>query len=166
VGQLISSRLRCSILAIVGFGIVVNLIFAGLVGSLISKSSPPGTNGGEAGTKGKHNYYDTPPFHPAVIGTEHRLNYDYNSIATRPTLPPRNSSVDTAGFIHIGKTGGSTITTMLRNGCNSFTSGPCRNVTNESAISKLVVRLPASLRVINRWVLECLVVRHRLKTRT
>ena len=57
------------------------------------------------------------------------------------TLPPRDSAVDTAGFIHIGKTGGSTITTLLRNGCNSFVDGPCRNITNESAISKLVVRV-------------------------
>jgi hypothetical protein len=57
------------------------------------------------------------------------------------TLPPRDSAVDSAGFIHIGKTGGSTITTLIRNGCHSFDKGPCKNVTNESAISKLVVRV-------------------------
>jgi hypothetical protein len=154
VGQLLSCRPRCSILAIVGLGIVISTL------------SPPGTNGGEAGTDGNNNYHDVPPFHHALIGTEQRLNHDYNNIAARPTLPPRNSSVDTAGFIHIGKTGGSTITTMLRNGCNSFASGPCRNVTNESAISKLVVRLPAYLRVFYRWVVVCFVVLHRFNTRT
>lgn len=65
------------------------------------------------------------------------------------TLPPRDSAVDTAGFIHIGKTGGSTITTLLRNGCNSFAKGPCRNITNESAISKLVVRVRSKFQLFS-----------------
>jgi hypothetical protein len=56
------------------------------------------------------------------------------------TMPPRNSSFHTAGFIHIGKTGGSTISNLLRNGCNSFEEGPCRNITHETVVSKLVVR--------------------------
>ena len=57
---------------------------------------------------------------------------------TEKTMPPQTSSVDSAGFIHIGKTGGSIISTLLRNGCSSFNSGPCRNVTHETAVSKLV----------------------------
>lgn len=56
-----------------------------------------------------------------------------------PTMAPQNSSAETAGFIHIGKTGGSTISMQLRNGCNSFKSGPCRNVTDETVVSKFVV---------------------------
>ena len=56
----------------------------------------------------------------------------------RPTMAPRNSSLDTIGYIHIGKTGGSTISNLLRNGCNSFKSGPCRVVANETIVSKLV----------------------------
>lgn len=56
----------------------------------------------------------------------------------RPTMAPRNSSLDTIGFIHIGKTGGSSISNLLRNGCNSFQSGPCRIVANETIVSKLV----------------------------
>ena len=55
-----------------------------------------------------------------------------------PTMPPRDSSANTAGFVHIGKTGGSTISVMLRNGCSSFVKSPCRQVEHESAISKLV----------------------------
>jgi hypothetical protein len=55
-----------------------------------------------------------------------------------PTMPPRDSSINTAGFIHIGKTGGSSISTLLRNGCTSFVAGPCRNITHETAISKYV----------------------------
>ena len=82
-----------------------------------------------------------------VIGRFHELTGNASPDAKRRhrkkiTLPPRDSAVDSAGFIHIGKTGGSTITTLLRNGCNSFAAkGPCRNITNESAISKLVVRV-------------------------
>jgi hypothetical protein len=62
-----------------------------------------------------------------------------------PTMPPRESSYDTAGFVHIGKTGGSTISSLLRNGCNSFESGPCRFVSNETQVSKLVVRNETSI---------------------
>ncbi|MGK3740236.1 MAG: hypothetical protein ACI90V_007085 [Bacillariaceae sp.] len=60
----------------------------------------------------------------------------------RPTMAPQNSSHDTIGYIHIGKTGGSTISNLLRNGCNSFSSSgniPCHpNIPNETIISKLV----------------------------
>ena len=64
----------------------------------------------------------------------------------RPTMAPQNSSRDTIGYIHIGKTGGSTISNLLRNGCNSFSSSssssgntPCHpNIPNETIISKLV----------------------------
>jgi hypothetical protein len=41
-------------------------------------------------------------------------------------------------FVHLGKTGGSTISVVLRNGCHSFLPHPCRNVTNETIASKLV----------------------------
>jgi hypothetical protein len=42
-------------------------------------------------------------------------------------------------FVHTGKTGGSTLSVLLRNGCHSFMPHPCRtNITNESAASKLV----------------------------
>ena len=64
----------------------------------------------------------------------------------RPTMAPQNSSRDTIGYIHIGKTGGSTISNLLRNGCNSFSSSssssgntPCHpNIPNETIVSKLV----------------------------
>jgi hypothetical protein len=59
-------------------------------------------------------------------------------------LPPRDSAVDTAGFVHIGKTAGSTISKLLRNGCHSWVTakGPCRkNMTDETVVSKFVVRL-------------------------
>ncbi len=47
-----------------------------------------------------------------------------------------------AGFIHVGKTGGSTLSLLLRNGCHFLVRrqhrGPCRVVPNETTISKLV----------------------------
>jgi len=47
----------------------------------------------------------------------------------------------TAGFIHIGKTGGSTLASVIRNSCHSFVRrrGKCRgSVDNESIASELV----------------------------
>ncbi len=48
----------------------------------------------------------------------------------------------TAGFIHMGKTGGSTLSLLLRYGCHSFLrpkhKQPCRVVPNETLTSKLV----------------------------
>jgi Sulfotransferase family len=42
-------------------------------------------------------------------------------------------------FVHVGKTGGSTLSVLLRNGCHSFMPHPCRsNITHESMASKLV----------------------------
>ena len=56
---------------------------------------------------------------------------------TKP-LPPHTLGA----FIHVGKTGGSTISTLLRNGCHTFVAKPCLNETQlseaeESALSKL-----------------------------
>lgn len=41
-------------------------------------------------------------------------------------------------FVHIGKTGGSTISVALRNGCHSYRPHPCRNVTHETIASRLI----------------------------
>ena len=51
-------------------------------------------------------------------------------------------------FIHVGKTGGSTLSLLLRNGCHSFVPKPCvnrhtgklfipKNATDETMVSKL-----------------------------
>lgn len=44
----------------------------------------------------------------------------------------------TAGLIHLGKTGGSSLTAQLRNGCHSFIKKPCKKVSNETIVSELV----------------------------
>jgi len=42
-------------------------------------------------------------------------------------------------FIHLGKTGGSSLSKLLKNGCHSFIPKPCQNVSkeNETPLSKL-----------------------------
>lgn len=54
----------------------------------------------------------------------------------------RNPPYTLGAFIHVGKTGGSTISQLLRNGCHSYIPKPCRNetelpVSRENAVSKL-----------------------------
>ena len=52
-----------------------------------------------------------------------------------------NNTVPSAGaFIHIGKTAGSTLSLLLRNGCHSFVPKPCRVIPSpeESMASKLI----------------------------
>jgi hypothetical protein len=41
-------------------------------------------------------------------------------------------------FIHMGKTGGSSLSLLLRNGCHSFLPHPCRKVERESMASKKI----------------------------
>jgi hypothetical protein len=49
------------------------------------------------------------------------------------------TSTATAGFVHMGKTAGSTLSMLLRNGCHSFVKPkPCHVVTNETMVSRLV----------------------------
>ena len=123
-------RRKCSMLLIVIFGIGLNLIFACMVGFLFHMFS----DSGQSQPLQHSRVHSPPPPPPPPLQPPQKDYY------LRATLPPRNSSTDTIGFVHVGKTGGSTITTMIRNGCNSFAAdGPCHaNITHESQISKLV----------------------------
>jgi hypothetical protein len=60
----------------------------------------------------------------------------YLSTNEQPLRPPHTPGA----FIHVGKTGGSTLSGYLMNGCHSFVPKPCggpsRNIMNESYISK------------------------------
>eukprot|EP00980_Cylindrotheca_fusiformis_P003508 scaffold781_cov132-Cylindrotheca_fusiformis.AAC.27 len=40
-------------------------------------------------------------------------------------------------IIHVGKSGGSTLASVLRNGCHSFMKKPCKKIANESIVSKV-----------------------------
>lgn len=52
---------------------------------------------------------------------------------TENIKPPRTPGA----FLHLGKTGGSTLSHVLRNGCHSWVPKPCRIPTNESYVSQL-----------------------------
>lgn len=52
-------------------------------------------------------------------------------------LPTKQSPFGGA-FVHVGKTGGSALSVLLRNGCHSFLPHPCRNVTSESIASQKI----------------------------
>jgi len=58
-------------------------------------------------------------------------------VANKWTDVPSPEHVNGA-FIHMGKTGGSTLSLLLRNGCHSFMPKPCRTVGLETAASRLV----------------------------
>ena len=78
---------------------------------------------------------------------ERAAQLQQNRTAANPTpghrQPPREEKLleDTIGFVHVGKTGGSSLSLLLRNGCHSVRrkkDEPCRVVPNETLISKLV----------------------------
>jgi hypothetical protein len=61
------------------------------------------------------------------------------SIATESLLHNNSHDVSSAAFIHLGKTGGSNLARILRNGCHSFRPKPCKDfIPNETMVSKLV----------------------------
>jgi Sulfotransferase family len=58
---------------------------------------------------------------------------------TAPVKQSRDQNPNGGAFVHTGKTGGSTISVLLRNGCHSFMPHPCRtNITHESLASQLI----------------------------
>ena len=76
---------------------------------------------------------------PTYINSQNILQKTTTHALTRPSQRPPSTL---GAFIHIGKTAGSTISQLLRNGCHLFVPKPCRNETifplsRENAISKL-----------------------------
>jgi hypothetical protein len=69
---------------------------------------------------------------------ERRNSLRDGRLQQQPQQPSSRSSSSGGAFVHIGKTGGSTISKLLRNGCHAVYPKPCRNVTNETIISQLV----------------------------
>lgn len=55
-----------------------------------------------------------------------------------PQILPTFQRPDGGAFVHMGKTGGSTLSVLLRNGCHSWMPHPCRNVTSETIASELI----------------------------
>ena len=116
----------CTILFILGFIVTINIGLVWIAGTLLA-STPQGDNN------------HVPHQHVVDVSQQQGRPQQSRSQKYRePTMPPRESSTNTAGFIHVGKTAGSTISLLLRNGCTSFKKGPCRNIAHESAVSKYV----------------------------
>ena len=44
---------------------------------------------------------------------------------------PTAQRPDGGAFLHVGKTGGSSLSVLLRNGCHSYMPHPCRNITQQ-----------------------------------
>ena len=55
-----------------------------------------------------------------------------------PKQPRRNQEPVGGAFIHLGKTGGSTLTSFLRNGCIHHLRKPCSVIANETIASRLI----------------------------
>jgi hypothetical protein len=53
-------------------------------------------------------------------------------------------------FIHMGKTAGSSVSLLLRNGCHSFMPKPCRTVPLETIVSRLVGTYYHGMNLCNR----------------
>jgi Sulfotransferase family len=68
------------------------------------------------------------------------LGNDPSNIDSRSGIKPISTPQSPYGgaFVHIGKTGGSTISVALRNGCHSYRPHPCRNITKETIASRLI----------------------------
>lgn len=113
------------VLVLFGCSVGINFLFIGNVGT--NRNGTSNKNRGSTTTDNTQESSSNAIGDPST--TRHRL-----------TMPPRASSFDTVGYVHIGKTGGSTISKLLRSGCNSFDTSPCRIVPHETQISKLVVR--------------------------
>jgi hypothetical protein len=58
--------------------------------------------------------------------------------AQAPQTLPTFQRPDGGAFVHMGKTGGSALSVLLRNGCHSWMAHPCRNITNETIASELI----------------------------
>ena len=80
------------------------------------------------------NFLQNVSYQGVGIGDEPYNHIDSQAV-TRTRTAPKKSSI---GYIHVGKTGGSTISQLLRNGCHSYLPKPCRVVANETVVSKLV----------------------------
>jgi hypothetical protein len=64
----------------------------------------------------------------------HSTNTNKNAVQVRP------QNVNGGAFVHMGKTGGSTLSILLKNGCHSFMAHPCRNISTaiETPASRLI----------------------------
>ena len=96
---------------------------------------------------------DDPDLNGMALAVQHKQQQQQQQQRPKPRGPVAAVVPSSVGFVHIGKTAGSTLSKLLRNGCHSFVPKPCRVVPNETVVSELVEsyyhvpdfwRLPAS----------------------
>lgn len=83
----------------------------------------------------------TPDFRPSVLSHPSQQHKSGHYDSKKNVIPEITQQIITSsggGFVHIGKTGGSTLSRLLRNGCHSFMKHPCYNISEESPVSRLV----------------------------
>lgn len=80
----------------------------------------------------------TPHLRPSKFSPPQEPQYKHVSKSDITAETVKNLSPNGGGFIHIGKTGGSTLSLLLRNGCHSFMKHPCYNISEESPASGLI----------------------------
>lgn len=80
----------------------------------------------------------SPP--PRDLLLETRTSLSQQAQARSPLNPIQSvlSTPKNGSFVHVGKTAGSTVSILLRNGCHSFMPHPCREVPMESIVSLLI----------------------------
>jgi hypothetical protein len=71
------------------------------------------------------------------IEGQERRKQQWIRILQKRTQPGWENNASGA-FIHMGKTAGSSVSLLLRNGCHSFMPKPCRSVPLETIVSRLV----------------------------
>ena len=78
-----------------------------------------------------------------------------HAISNKASLNNITKHNKTAGFIHIGKSGGSSLSLQLQNGCHSFVKKHCSVVQNETIISELVTDYYHSTFQPRMWTMLC-----------
>ena len=68
---------------------------------------------------------------------QERRKQQWIRILQKRSQPGWERNTDGA-FIHMGKTAGSSVSLLLRNGCHSYMPKPCRDVPLETIVSRLV----------------------------
>ena len=127
-----NNRRPLMLLALVSFALV-NLYSPVMLSTILrayqtSDSSPSSSS--------KKTTISTKTTYSSSLSSKQKLEKLATIISTSglPQVAPNT----TGGFVHVGKTGGSTLTRVLRNGCHAFLERPCHLVPDESIVSQTV----------------------------
>eukprot|EP00980_Cylindrotheca_fusiformis_P003507 scaffold781_cov132-Cylindrotheca_fusiformis.AAC.26 len=116
---------KCSFfILIIGCLVLSNLEFI-----LHQTSQLSGVSSSQAETKSLRNVGFNRSADKEAMAESLKLSISTSELRRPPKTP--------GAIIHVGKSGGSTLASVLRNGCHSFMKKPCRKIANESIVSKV-----------------------------